>query len=213
MGSTVRYSTSRLLQCTLAAVDCDLASSGCSQELFRPSRPPFLMSRLSSVLSNRPGFQNNNDYFGYTLCSSPPDDDDDHFHHQAVNRSSINHSIPIHQPSPSPLPIHDFGGFCPPASLRKLAMISRLAAAASNSNTAPSSPNLAGNGPNGLVSRTIPRHHDVLLPPPATTHLPSFGNALKALQHDVDGGSQPSTGPPSVTFGSMPSTAPGSPRM
>jgi hypothetical protein len=183
------------------------------------------MSRLSSVLPNRPGFQNN-DYFGYTLCSSPPDDDDDdgpldryadrYRFHQAVNRNS-NRSTIIHQPSPSPLPIHDFSGFCPPASLRKLAMISRLAAAAPNSNTAPSSPNLAGNGPNGLVSRTVPRHHDTLLPPPATTQPPSFGNALRALQHDVDGGSQPSsqpsTGPPSVAYGSMPSTAPGSPRM
>ena len=177
------------------------------------------MSRLSSVLPNHSGFQNK-DYFGYPLSTSPPDlDDDDDNHldrysnHYLHDKSANNTSnTTLRHPNPSLLPQYDFGGFCAPSSLRKLAMISRLVAAASN--TAPSSPNLASNGPNGLVNRTIPRH--ALLPPPATHH--SFGIALKALPHDVDDGSQPSTGPPSVTLEtpysrSMPSTAPGSPRM
>ena len=98
---------------------------------------------------------------------------------------------------------------CGAQSLLKLAaMKSSLAA----STTAPSSPNITSNGEaHGLAVN----RHDVLLPPPAPQ--PSLAHALRSL-NDLNGGIRPFTGPPSLTYDSpysrsIPSTAPGSPRM
>ncbi|KAK3343758.1 histidine phosphatase superfamily [Lasiosphaeria hispida] len=87
---------------------------------------------------------------------------------------------------------------------------------ASANSTAPSSPTINSNGiSNGDHLSVTSRNYDTLLPPPAAP--PSLAHALRSL-YDYNAGSRYSSGPPSLTYDSpysrsMPSTAPGSPRI